>query len=263
MSQSITADSIAPQREALNRHPVYAAITDLDALRCFMEHHVFSVWDFMSLVKSLQSVVAPPGCPWLPARNTALRRFINELVLEEESDRAPSDGGTPRFTSHFELYCAAMREVGARVDEVEAFVNRLYCEDVHKALAQAPMPSPARRFTRTTFDFIASGKPHIVAAALALGREHIIPDMFRAILARTGVDAASAPSFHYYLDRHVHLDEEMHAPMSLQLLDELCAGDPVKAAEATAAARAAVAARIALWDGVHAAIIAHRTAAAV
>ncbi|MFA7386173.1 MAG: DUF3050 domain-containing protein [Thiohalobacteraceae bacterium] len=263
MSASITAESIAPQREALNRHPIYAAITDLDALRCFMEHHVFSVWDFMSLVKYLQNLIAPPACPWLPTRNTALRRFVNELVLEEESDVAPNEGGTPRFTSHFELYCAAMREVGACTGDVEAFVNRLYREDVDKALGQAPMSLPARRFTRTTFDFIASGKPHIVAAALALGREHIVPDMFRAILARTGVDAARAPSFHYYLDRHVHLDEELHAPLSLQLLNELCAGDPVKIAEATAAARAAVAARIAFWDGVHAAIVVHRAAAAV
>lgn len=263
MHGAISAAVIESQRQALDQHPVYAAITDLDELGCFMEHHVFSVWDFMSLVKYLQGVVAPARCPWLPARDTALRRFINELVLEEESDTAPADGDAPRFTSHFELYCAAMREVGARSETIDAFVNRLYHEDIDTVLSQAPMPEPARRFTRTTFDFIKSGKPHVVAAALALGREHIIPDMFRAILARTGVSEERAPSFHYYLNRHIHLDEDLHGPLSLQLLNELCAGDAAKIAAATAAAQQAIAARITFWDGVLAAITARRLAAAV
>lgn len=263
MYSAISADVIASHRLALDRHPVYAAITDRGELACFMEHHVFSVWDFMSLVKYLQGVVAPTRCPWLPAKDTAVRRFINELVLEEESDAAPGDAAALRFTSHFELYCAAMREVGAREENIDAFMKRLYHEDIDTVLAQASMPEPARRFTRTTFDFIKSGKPHVVAAALALGREHIIPDMFRAILARTGVSEARAPSFHYYLNRHIHLDEDLHGPLSLQLLNELCAGDPAKVAEATAAAQQAIVARITFWDGVLAAITARRLAAVV
>ncbi len=263
MHGTISAAVIAPQRQALEQHPVYAAIDGLDDLACFMEHHVFSVWDFMSLVKYLQGIVAPARCPWLPAKDTAVRRFINELVLEEESDEAPAAGAAPRYTSHFELYCEAMREVGARSDVVEAFVRRLHHEDIDTVLAQASIPEPARRFTRTTFDFIASGKPHVVAAALALGREHIIPDMFRAILARTGVGEQQAPSFYYYLNRHIHLDEGQHAPLSLRLLDELCGGDATKIAEATAAAEQAITARIVFWDGVHAAIRARKLAAAV
>lgn len=263
MHGAISAAVIESQRQSLDQHPVYAAINDLGDLACFMEHHVFSVWDFMSLVKYLQGVVAPARCPWLPAKDAAVRRFINELVLEEESDEAPADGGEQRYSSHFELYCEAMREVGARSGTVDAFVKRLHHEDIGSVLAQATMPEPARRFTRTTFDFIASGKPHVVAAALALGREHIIPDMFRAILARTGINEQQAPSFYYYLNRHIHLDEGMHAPLSLRLLNELCAGDPVRIAEATTAAEQAVAARIAFWDGVLAAISARRMAAAV
>lgn len=259
----ITADIIASQRQALEHHPVYAAIHGLDDLACFMEHHVFSVWDFMSLVKYLQGVVAPTRCPWLPAKDAAVRRFINELVLEEESDEAPAGAGEVHYTSHFELYGEAMREVGACTEAVDAFVTRLHREDIDSVLAQASIPEPARRFTRTTFGFIASGKPHVAAAALALGREHIIPDMFRAILARTGVDERQAPSFHYYLNRHIHLDEGQHAPLSLRLLNGLCGGDAVKIAEATAAAEQAIAARIAFWDGVFAAIQARQLAAVV
>lgn len=261
MHSTLTADVIRPQRQDLEAHPVYAAIASMEDLQCFMEHHVYSVWDFMSLVKFLQGVVAPSRSPWLPARDTAVRRFINELVLEEESDQGmPGSADAQGFTSHFELYCGAMREIGARSDDVLAFVERLQHEDIDTALAQAPIPEPARRFMRTTFGFIASGKPHVVAAALALGREHIIPDMFRAVLGRSGVNGHQAPMFHYYLNRHVHLDEDMHGPLSLRLLEQLCAGDPQKIDEAVAAARQAIEARIAFWDGVLEAIETRRGA---
>lgn len=263
MNSAAITDAIQSRREALNAHPIYAAIGGIEDLRGFMEHHVYSVWDFMSLVKYLQGVVAPARHPWLPARDTAVRRFINELVLEEESDQGPPDAaGAQAYTSHFELYCSAMREIGADSGTALAFVGRLHHEDIDAALAQAPIPEPARSFMRATFGFIASGKPHVVAAALALGREHIIPDMFRALLERGGVGADAAPAFHYYLERHVHLDEGSHAPMSLRMLDELCGDDPRRYEEALAAARQAIDARIAFWDGVLEAISSRSAVAA-
>lgn len=261
MNSTISVEVIQSFRQALDEHPVYAAIAGVEDLQCFMEHHVYSVWDFMSLIKYLQSVVAPTRYPWLPTRDSSVRRFINELVLEEESDQGlPDASGAESFTSHFELYCGAMREIGARNETVLAFVDRVGRDGIDAGLDKAPIPEPARRFTRTTFDFIGSGKPHVVAAALALGREHIIPGMFRAFLGRIGVSERQAPTFHYYLKRHIHLDEDFHAPLSLRLLNELCAGDATRTDEAIAAAQQAIAARIAFWDGVGEAIAARRAA---
>ncbi|KAA3625478.1 MAG: DUF3050 domain-containing protein, partial [Proteobacteria bacterium] len=113
---------------------------------------------------------------------------------------------------------------------------------------------PSRRFTRATFDFIQSGRPHEVAAALAVGREHIIPTLFRALLARFGVSERQAPVFHYYRKRHIHLDEDFHAPMSIRLMTSLCEGDTVREEQALAAAERAIEARLEFWDGVHEAV---------
>jgi hypothetical protein len=74
--------------------------------------------------------------------------------------------------------------------------------------------------------------------------------MFRAFLSRMTVTEAQAPSFHYYLNRHVHLDGDFHAPLSLRLLAVLCKDDPARWREAEAAAEAAVDARMLFWDSV-------------
>lgn len=235
-------------RARLEAHPIYAAVRTLDDLRVFMQHHVYSVWDFMSLIKYLQNEVAPARWPWTPAGDASVQRFINELVLEEETDIGLP--GSDGHTSHYMLYLAAMREVGADADTPARFVRTVAEQGIAAALGAGLAPAPAVAFTRTTFDFLHSGQSHAVAAALALGREHVIPSMFRAFLARMAVTEAQAPSFHYYLKRHVHLDEDFHAPLSLRLLAALCDDDAGKWREAEAAAQAAVDARMHFWDGV-------------
>ena len=251
MSQGISEEIIVSFKQQLEQHPIYSAISTIEDLQCFMEHHVYSVWDFMSLIKYLQSKVAPDEYPWLPGGDTSVRRFINELVLEEESDQAlPGSSKGNGFSSHFELYCEAMKEIGGDPHAVLAFLEQIKADGIHNALANASIPEASRTFTRTTFRFIESGKPHIVAAALALGREHIIPCMFRSFLQKIGITEQDAPAFHYYLNRHVHLDEDFHAPLSLRLLNELCEDDNIKQNEAIDAARAAVSARLDFWDAV-------------
>jgi hypothetical protein len=249
--EQITSESVSGFRTQLHEHPVYRAVSTIDDLRCFMEHHVYSVWDFMSLIKYLQSVVAPTRYPWVPGEDASVQRFINELVLEEESDENLAGDG---HSSHFVLYLQAMEEVGADTGPVCRFVARVRNQNIADALHSDDIPAPARLFTQSTFDFIESDKPHRVAAALALGREHIIPGMFRAILQSIGVGERQAPSFHVYLRRHIQLDEDFHAPLSLRLLNGLCGGDEARRREAIAAAEQAVAARLTFWDGVQTAI---------
>lgn len=251
MTKQITSEIIASFKNQLEDHPIYEAVSTVEDLQCFMEHHIYSVWDFMSLIKYLQSVVAPTVYPWTPQGQGDVRRFINELVLEEESDETNITG---EYSSHFELYLKAMSEVGADISQSIDFIRVVEGKGINKALELPSIPNPSREFTSTTFQFLSNNKPHQVAAALALGREHIIPCMFRSILERIGVTDKDAPIFHYYLNRHIHLDEDFHAPLSLRLLNGLCDGDEVKIQEAVDAAEQAVTARIQFWDGVLSAI---------
>ena len=237
MAKEITSEIIASFKKSLEEHPIYEAVATIEDLQCFMAHHVYSVWDFMSLIKYLQSIVAPTTYPWAPRGDASVRRFINELTLEEESDETYISG---EFSSHFELYHKAMVEIGANTSPSSDFVQTVKEKGIEEALALPGVPSPSRIFTSKTFQFIKDNKPHQVAAALALGREHIIPGMFRSILQKIGVSEKEAPIFHFYLNRHIHLDEDFHAPLSLRLLNGLCDGDEIKTQEAVEAAIVAV-----------------------
>lgn len=249
----LNTPKLAALRAQVNAHAIYHAVDDMTQLRCFMQHHIYAVWDFMSLLKAVQGVIAPTGHPWLPGKDTTLRRFINDLVLGEESDEWPQDGQVV-YISHFELYQKAMSEVGAGIKHSNEFLHLVSTLGIDAAVSAPVAPIAARQFMRTTFNALASGKPHVVMAFLAAGREHIIPDMFRALLREMAIDETTAPAFHYYLNRHVVLDEDRHGPMALRLLEMLCEGDATRIAEAQAAAETALAARLTFWDGTLAAM---------
>nr|VFJ89053.1 MAG: Protein of unknown function (DUF3050) [Candidatus Kentron sp. LFY] len=253
MSKTISLESIQSLRMQLDIHPVYAAVRNFTDLRIFMSHHIFPVWDFMSLLKFLQGELAPAGAPWSPSGSPTVRRFINDIVLEEESDKAlPGPNGEESYASHFELYGDALEEIGGSAKAAREF-SLLAAEkgfaDTLASMADR-VPAPCSAFMQETFSFIDSGKPHVVAAAFALGREHIIPSMFRALLAKMNIGKEQAPVFHYYLERHIHLDEDHHGPLSMLMLNEVCGGDEARIAEAEEAAKSAIRARIAFWDGV-------------
>jgi hypothetical protein len=239
-------ERIAPLRARLATHPLYASIRTEAQLRSFMESHVFAVWDFMSLLKSLQSRLTCVGSPWVPTALPESRRFINEIVLGEESDEFEG-----RAISHFELYLEAMRQAGASTAAIEALLARLASTPVLEAIEAATIPAGAKGFLRTTFGLIEAGKLHALAAAFTFGREDLIPDMFRALvrdLSRR--DPASFATLLWYLERHIEVDGEDHGPLSLRMVADICGSDEAKWQEAADAAEAALGARLALWDAI-------------
>ena len=250
---------LQPARQRMVSHPLYGRIQTLDDLRVFMAHHVFAVWDFMSLLKALQRDLTCVTLPWVPQGNPATRRLINEIVLEEETDVDPE--GRP--TSHFELYLRAMREAGADTAPAERLLAALAAgAGVPAALAAAGAPACVQAFVNHTFSVIAAGQPHAVAAAFTFGREDVIPDMFRQLVADLAHRfPGQLDTFIYYLNRHIELDEDHHAPLAHQMVRDLCGTDPTRWQQATEVARQGMAARASLWDGITAALPAEKVAA--
>ena len=240
---------VDPLSKKLESHQVFTNLNTLSELRLFMEHHVFAVWDFMSLLKKLQQIYVPHGSPWVPNPNGNVVRFINEIVMEEESDQSYGSKGES-YSSHFEIYLEAMKEVGASTNIIDSFLDQVRSDGIEKALNFNLVPEPSREFMGYTFDLINRGKGHEIAASFAIGRESIVPIMFKRILEKTNISAEEAPVFHYYLERHAHLDGEHHGPMALRLLDDLCTDNEQKEKEVILEVESSLEARIKLWDGV-------------
>jgi len=241
------AEQLRPLYDRLAAHPLYGSFDTVKDLHAFMEAHVFAVWDFMSLLKTLQRGLTCVEVPWVPSKFALSRRLINEIVLSEESDVY----GTETL-SHFELYLRAMKECGASTSAIDALLNGLH-DGVgwEAALAMCGAPEAAQRFVQTTFAVIDSHKLHATAAAFTFGREDLIPDMFRGFIRDQNEKLhGRLELMRWYMERHIEVDGEEHGPMALRMVVELCGDDATKWQEATNAAEMALRARFALWDGI-------------
>jgi len=247
-------DALIPLKQKLETHHIFERINSVEELKIFMEHHVFAVWDFMSLLKKLQKDLVPNGSPWIPNPNGNLVRFINEIVMEEESDQAFGKGNEITYTSHYQIYLDAMSEVGASTNVITEFVEEVSCKGIHAAFNFSKLPEPSLKFMKHTFDLIEKGKSHEIASSFAIGRESIVPLMFQRILDQSKLGAQEVPVFRYYLQRHAELDGDHHGPMALKLLENMSAGDPEIENEIVQQAEKSIEQRIIFWDGVHAAL---------
>lgn len=243
-------DSLTPLKEKLANHRIFERINSIQELKVFMEHHIFAVWDFMSLLKKLQIDLVPSGSPWVPNPNGNLVRFINEIVMEEESDQAYSNGAEISYTSHYQIYLDAMTEVGASTETISRFVEMVKSEGINSAMQKINLPDPSRLFMSHTFKLINEGKSHEIAASFAIGRESIVPLMFKRILDQSKLEDDQVPVFRYYLVRHAELDGDHHGPMAHKLLENMSAGDPKIQQEIIDQATKSIEQRIFFWDGV-------------
>jgi len=245
-------DQLNPLREALLSHRIYGEMNRLDVLRLFMEHHVFAVWDFMSLLKVLQRQLCCVEVPWVVPADPLACRFINEIVLAEESD----DDGRGGFASHFELYHRSMKQCGANTAGIDGFLCELRRGvPVLTALASPEVPKAARRFVEQTFRIIETGNLCAVASAFTFGREDLLPSVFQRIVDELNTQAGGQlDEFKYYLERHIGLDGDEHGPMATRLVQSFCASDESLWRVAEETAVSCLMARQQLWDGIYEAV---------
>ena len=236
---NILNNNLKKYREEIVNHALYKKLNSVEDIAVMMEHHVYAVWDFMSLLKALQSLLTCTSSPWKPVGDGKIRQLVNSIVLEEESDVDKEN--TP--LSHYEMYIDAMKQCGANTSAIESFVSNVSATNI-------PMVNDGvDAFLKTTFDVIESNETHKIASAFTFGREDLIPDMFTAIVNEYNTEN-NLDKFVYYLERHIELDGGEHGPLALELISNLCGDDDNKWKEVEETAIACLVARKKLWDSI-------------
>ena len=219
------SNDLSDLRSILRSHDLYKFLHSLEDVKIFMENHIFAVWDFMSLLKSLQNGLTCTSVPWIPNNNPILRRFINEIVIAEESDF--NELNEPK--SHFEMYLEAMDQINAQKTEIEFLIKNIKSEkNIERSIERLNIHDEVKNFVQYSFEIIATKQIHKIASAFTYGREDIIPDMFIAIVNEVDPDNTKYPKLKYYFDRHIEIDGDLHGPISHKMLIELCGDDQKK-----------------------------------
>lgn len=233
---------LSPLKQALSHHKAYSLLNSTANIRTFMEYHVYAVWDFMTLLKALQRRLTCVDIPWRESSYpTEVVRFINEIVIGEESDL--DQNGHP--ISHYSLYLEAMHEVGADVAKVQQFVA---------TLDTSIIPEGAREFVEYNLKLAEEGTDEEVAAAFLYGREKLIPEMFTGIKDALISENADCPTLIYYLERHIELDGDEHGPLAEKCLKAICGDDKDKWQRALTVGEECLQMRDALWNQVEKAL---------
>lgn len=209
-------------------------------LKFFMENHVWAVWDFQCLVKSIKHLSSHDNpYIWMPPKvSYESLRLINQIILDEETDKLPVGG----YASHLEMYILAMKEVGANTKHIEFFLKKYSHSFLDISLHD--VPSPAKEFTKVTLEAIGTRRLHIILSVFTHGRELIIPSLFKKILDEQQIHS---PMFRYYLERHIELDGDDHGPLALELLEQVIGDDEQKRKESEVWKQKAIDARNELW----------------
>lgn len=238
MSKLIVPEEITLCKNGLSHHPLFSKINTVEELRLFMETHVYAVWDFMTLLKSLQRKISCVEIPWRPSQySKASVRFINEIVLGEESD-IDVDG---QAIDHFTMYLEAMNEVGANTNPIREFIA---------TLDMALLPAHVKPFVNYNLELAKHAPVHQVAGAFFFGREDLIPSMFSGIIQE--LESANLPcsKLNYYLKRHIDLDGDEHGPLAMSLLSELTDSDQKLLDESFEVGLQSLKLRNDLWDSI-------------
>ena len=234
-------------KQEIIAHPLFANKLEPRHICKFMESHIFAVWGFMSILKSLQKMITPSNLPWIPNKNTknGLVNFVNEIILCEESDFIEGIG----FISHYEIYLLAMDNMGAKRDQLDKLTSRITDKGYNKIyIDDVDASEEVKSFLKHDLDVSMNGTLPEIIGAFTLGREKVIPNMFSYILPAIK-ETTTSKYLVTYLKRHIDVDGDRHGPLSLKLLNASCDKKQLSLAYATAIKSLEL--RLSVWDKIY------------
>ncbi|NVJ59807.1 MAG: DUF3050 domain-containing protein [Gammaproteobacteria bacterium] len=234
---------------SLNNHPLFNCIHFIEDLKVFMEHHIFTVWGYLSLLKAMQCNLTCASAPWIPVGDPSIRRMINELVCREESNELV--GGL----STFEWYLQSMSDCNANTSSINKMIDSL-SHGEHSFLDLSYLSSPLKNYIITIQQIIKNGSLREIAAAFSAEQSVRLPKPFiKATSSLNKQHPKQTKSFHYYIksyyqERYVKEDFTKHGTLTLSLLVRLCNNNNNKYRDCLSVIEQILESKLLLWNSI-------------
>jgi hypothetical protein len=175
----------------------------------FMENHIYSVWTFMCLLKTLLNKLEIENKNqnnlWHPSYNNALFRVLQEIIIEEQTDIIENN-----VYSHLELYIKSMKEIDAETSPIEWLLfqieNQINISE--KSILKMNIPNNTKIFILNHLFIIENWSFDDLLTYFAYGRELLIPSIFEPILLNIESNSLDYPMLKLYLKKHIEIDKE-------------------------------------------------------
>ena len=233
-SQRLT-ELIKAKTQKLFHHEVYSKLTSRDRINCFMSYHIFAVWNFIKLLKTLQIKTSIVLRGQTLECSSETKKLISEIVFAEESDLYPR--GQP--TEDFALYLGA-------TSEIEVDPNFLWSFLTSTDNLQSLKPG-IKELVEYNLTLVETGTIGEIAAAFFCGREPVSSQLFTSIIKVLKQDGKECPNLISYTEKLNQENSRQVETLVLKLLDYFCKDETDKVI-ALQAGLEALNLRKQLWD---------------
>lgn len=229
-------------QQSLAQHSLYQSLDSIDKLKIFMVYDCLALWTSMTLLKSLQQRVTCIYLPWYPSPHSPeVVRFVNELVLFEESDL----DDTGHAMSHFETYYFIMKGMKTDTSALDSFLSTGEFES---------LPLGAQAYVKHLVELAFNGTDEEVAASLFLAREKILPRLYTQLKNALLKNGLRCQNLDNLLQRQIEVGSARHAPFAQVCFDLICDNDKHKKIRAMRSAKTTLELQLLLWNSAQRAV---------
>ena len=247
-------NSIAPFNSKLINHKIYGQISDMRKTKIFMESHVFSVWEYLTMLKALQRELATRDISFLHENVPDLPYLINQIVLNEEIEEE-SRGEYLSAMGLYQLYINSMDEIGADSNPIKYFVdcikvNKNWNNTIRDTITRFDnIPIQTYEYLNYNLKMIELSEIHELAGIFFFGREDINSKFI--LLIKSNIEhEKSLSNLKNIIKRHVDDDSKNKNPILGEYINNiLCKDDDKKWKKVEISVIEAIKKRIELWDG--------------
>ncbi|MDJ0568388.1 MAG: DUF3050 domain-containing protein [Pleurocapsa sp. MO_192.B19] len=207
-SQKLTTQ-IKVKIQQLSHHEIYSQLTSTDRIKCFISYHIFAVWDFDKLLRSLQNKITIALRRQFSECPSEINRLIKEIVFTEESDLYPNGQPNEDFT----IYLRAIAELKIDPDCLWYFLESQANFDFLKP--------GIKELVEFNFLMARLGSMAEITATFFFGREKLTSQLFTSIIKVLQQKGKECPILISYTEKLLQENSPESEILALKLLNYL------------------------------------------